>query len=288
MLEKKINPAVFFEDANIINSLLSIENIFEDKRIPILIGLDGNEQPLYECLTNLQHVQVSGMTGFGKTRLLRQMVASSIFLNSPRILKIWIFDVLGKASTLKSVVNVVDKVDEIEYYFDYLSVLVTQKEALLKKEKLDDIQSYNRRKFKKYGNLMQYDLVFIDELGLTGTSQKIKDSVMNLCKRGRASGIFLISFTQRFDAKEVGGDKGGMGKSQYGTQISFFQKDEINAHLSGFGENFKELRELGKGEFLYKPLLGGVQRLKSVNLEAGELITFAQKCKKLHKRFNDF
>jgi len=192
--------------------------------LPVMIGLDISKKVLFEDLTEMPHLLISGATKQGKTNAIRVIIASLIQNLGPDKIKFALFDPKQKdlivcrqlysQGYLAIEPNYTLDKDEFEHCIartdnEYLSLL-----SSLEKEMEDRYETLSQCSIKTIGqyhqryeagelpdgenNYFPYIVTIIDEFaGLTMKIKEMLAKIIRLAQKGRAVGIHLIIATQR-------------------------------------------------------------------------------------------
>lgn len=218
-----------------------------------LLGLGDNGLPLmlYFPSPKVAHVLVAGMTGSGKSELLRTMIGTlSLWSGRQGRALVYLVDPKGRLSTLAGLPTV-DKIYGV-------------KEAPIILETL--LAEMARRDAGGYSTPHVY--LFIDEVAdlMMVSGKVIEGALTRLLQRGRESGIHVIAATQRPSA----GVMAGLMKANFPVRISGAVNSAGDASIAtGRAQTGAELL-MGKGDMLL--CQGGrIIRFQVAMLQAGDL-----------------
>lgn len=218
-----------------------------------LLGISnrGEQLMLFFPSPNVAHVLIAGMTGSGKTELMKTMLVS---------LSLW-----GKRQN--TVVYLVDpKERKLAQLSGLWSVLQCcngdQAPALL--ERL--LQEMERRDAQQYNS--PHIFVFIDELAdlvMVG-GQVVEKAITRLLQRGREAGIHIVAATQRPSAKIMA----GLMRANFPVRISGAVNSALEASIAtGIPRSGAE-RLLGRGDMLIIHR-GAAQRFQACRCSEADL-----------------
>lgn len=177
--------------------LLPLCRQLDGGRVPpttAILGLADDGSPLLIRLPSpdVAHVLVAGMTGSGKTVLLRSMILSMLMMNRPEHTALVLLDAKGSAfRPLEGAPHLVRP------------VIRDVQEA---KEALDSAVRLMERRGELVGQGGPDVVVVIDELAdllMTGGSA-LQTPLTRLLQRGRGAGIHVVAATQKPTASVVG------------------------------------------------------------------------------------
>lgn len=220
--------------------------------LPVMIGLDISKKVLFEDLTEMPHLLISGATKQGKTSAIRVIIASLIQNLAPDKIKFALFDPkqnvlmvcrqLFSQGYLAIEPNYSSDKDEFEH-----CIARTDNESLsllssLEKEMEERYDALSRCSVKSIGryhqkyeagdlpngelNYFPYIVAIVDELAdLTMKSKKILAKIIRLAQKGRAVGIHLIVATQRPSTDVIS----GLVKANFPTRLAVKTASRIDS-----------------------------------------------------------
>jgi S-DNA-T family DNA segregation ATPase FtsK/SpoIIIE len=173
--------------------------------LPIPIGVDVGNTPIWADLTKLPHLLIAGATNSGKSVALTSLVTSLIDHKTPDECRLWLIDpkrvelaafadaphVEAIATTPEDALDVlINVVDIMDYRYSEFAIAGVRNVA----EFNDAVASGTITMFH-----MPYQVVVIDEIAdLMMTSGKATEArIVRLAQLGRAAGIHLVLATQR-------------------------------------------------------------------------------------------
>ncbi|GAB6161079.1 hypothetical protein JCM12298_02380 [Desulfothermus naphthae] len=252
---------------------------FQDSKsnLPIVLGQDIQGKPRVEDLAKMPHLLVAGATGAGKSVCLNSIIISLLMRFSPEEVKFLLIDPkrieMASYSSLPHLIHpvVVDMdlaktalewaVSEMENRYDKMAEIGAR-----------NIYSYNE-KIKKQEiqesdeSPMPYLVIVIDELAdlMLTAGKEAEAKIIRLAQLARAAGIHLILATQRPSVDVVT----GLIKANFPARVAFqvTSKHDSRTILDNVGaENL-----LGKGDMLFKPPAGRIQRIHGAYISDGEI-----------------
>lgn len=222
------------DDARPVYLLPIIERLQDWPPLSTILGMDDTGHPLLVKLDEpaTPHILVAGMTGCGKTELLRTMAISLAIGNRPRDLGLALIGQrLSELADLPHLVGGGVIEGDSDQALGILASLVAEMEARLK---------VNRQRPRL--------VAVIDELAdllMTGGAE-FATAMTRLTQRGRNTGIHLIAATQKPTAEVLG----SLTKANFPVRIvgsvASPEDAKVAAGLAGTGAE----RLQGKGDFL--------------------------------------
>jgi S-DNA-T family DNA segregation ATPase FtsK/SpoIIIE len=129
---------------------------------------------------------------------------------------------------------------------------------ILKKAKVKNLEQ-----FRENGSSLPFIFVVVDEYGILAASkqkEQIKNSILELAQKARASGIHLIMTTQRPSTKIISGDI----KANFPVRVAFKTATSVDSQVILDQGGAEKL--LGKGDMLVLDSSArGLQRLQGYN-----------------------
>lgn len=198
----------------------------------VLLGLSDSSTPLllYMASPLVAHVLVAGMTGCGKTELLRTMITSLSLWSDPREVGVYLIDPTGKLADLgrSPIVHGLSGADDAPYVLDGV---------LREMERRESLTRCPPRIYLVIDELA--DLVLVNRAAIEG-------ALTRLVQRGRGAGIHVIASTQRPSAAVVQ----GIMKANFPVRISGAVNSALDASIAtGVPQSGAE-RLLGRGDML--------------------------------------
>lgn len=221
-----------------------------------LLGTDLEGLPLLLRVTSpdVVHVLVAGMTGSGKTVLMRSLLASLAMFNSPQDLRMLLIDPkggrgLGSLAALPHAVGPAATTAEMGG-------------AAL----LDAVEKMERRDAEHVSRPLL--VVAIDELVdlLDVGGSAVEQAVRRLAQRGREAGIHLVAGTQKPAASAIGGLLKANFPVRLVGSVASPEDAKVAAGISGTGAE----KLLGRGDFLLVGA-GQVIRFQAALVTEGEV-----------------
>ena len=239
--------------------------------LPIVLGMDIANTPLYADLAAMPHLLVAGATGSGKSVGINAMLLSLLLRFGPADLNLILIDPkLVELAPFAGVPHLQQPVvTDMRLASRVLDSVVQEMEtryALFAAAGVRNLQSYNRHvervrssPVEETGEIPQklpYIIFVIDELAdLTMVAGKsVLEALMRLAQKSRAAGIHGIVATQRPSVKVITGDI----KANFPARLSYkvAQYEDSDTILGRSGAEHL----LGRGDMLC--LLPGERHLK--------------------------
>lgn len=218
------------------------DNFAMENPLPICLGLDMMNKPIYKCLSTSPHLLVAGTTGSGKSVFLNSILLTLMLKRSTEEISFYIIDPKQvEFDNYQEIdnVKVITDMEQASHIFDKLVGEMERRYTLLKNAKVKTIHSYNKQNKK-----MPYIICVIDEYNdLIMQYDIVERCVKRLGQKARGAGIHLILATQRPDKDVIN----GVIKTNFPSRISFSlsSNDEYRT-VFGKGIPYKSL--LGRGD----------------------------------------
>ena len=190
--------------------------------LPIPIGYT-HEKLIVVDLADIPHVLVGGITGGGKSNAIHVIINSLLHLEScPQIVLIDLK--MSEYNYLENHVMLITEHDHASQAISNLVAEMRRRQRLLKVAKCVNIAKYNA----KHSEKLPYIVLVIDELAelVDESSQDDVETLLRLC---RASGICIVTATQRPDANTF--KKFGQSKANFRGRLCFQVADAINSKI---------------------------------------------------------
>ena len=251
------------------NLLQSQEFTNTSAALPVVMGADVKGQPYIADLSELPHMLISGLTGFGKTTFLNAMLTSLLYKKHPSELKIVIMGDKRLSLTLWDNLNrhylialpdndqpvIIDNTKLAVRTLNSLCIEMDSRFDLLKAAKVRNIKDYNddfchRKLNPDQGHrYLPYIVVAIYEFSgyMAGGGREVELPICRLAQLAKAVGIHIVIASNRSDADIFTTQM----KSNFPARLSFkvARGIESNAILGVTGaQNLKYA-----GEMLFSP-----------------------------------
>jgi len=240
-------------------------------KLTMALGQDIFGRPKTADLARMPHLLVAGATGAGKSVCLNCILMSLLYKTSPEELKLLLVDPkrieLAVYEKLPHLVHpVVTEMNMAKSALDWAVHEMEQRYEAMASLSVRNIDAYNRKVAEmnrrasgdlEKQDLMPYLVIVIDELAdlMFTAAKEVEVSIVRLAQLARAAGIHLILATQRPSVDVVT----GLIKANFPSRISFqvTSKHDSRTILDTVGAEHL----LGRGDMLYKPGSGKIERL---------------------------
>lgn len=220
-------------------------------KLPILVGLDMNNEVICYDMVKNPHLLIAGETGSGKSTQLRSILSTLILTNPPERMQLFLCDLKRSEFHLfkrvKHVQSVLTHPFEMVPTLDFLFKEMGRRGDLLDQHEVAHIDDLKEK--------LPYLVLCIDEVALLKKEKVLMSIVEDISSIGRALGIFLILSMQRPDSKIMEGAL----KNNLTVRMGFKCADSINARIIGTPGSEKLN---SNGRMLLK--LDGVNNLKEI------------------------
>lgn len=239
--------------------------------LTLAVGKDIAGRPTVADLAKMPHLLVAGATGAGKSVCLNSILLSFIYKARPEEVKLLLIDPkrieLAVYADLPHLVHpVVTDMAHAKNALDWAVHEMDRRYEGMARLGVRNISGYNQ-KLDTMGKdkpadladleFMPYLVIVIDELAdlMLTAAKEVETSIVRLAQLARAAGIHIILATQRPSVDVVT----GLIKANFPCRISFqvTSKHDSRTILDTVGAEHL----LGKGDMLFKPSGGKLQRL---------------------------
>ncbi len=223
-------------------------------QLTIALGKDIVGKAFITDLKKLPHLLIAGTTGSGKSVGINAMILSLLYRNDPDKLKLVLIDPkMLEFSIYNDIPHLLTPViTEAKKAISALANLVVEMERRYKtmaKNKVKNIDTFNDKMDKEYGEKMPYIVVVIDELAdlMMNGGKEVEYSIARLAQMARAAGIHLIVATQRPSVDVVT----GLIKANLPSRLSYRVGQRIDSKVILDAMGAESL--LGRGDALFTP-----------------------------------
>lgn len=239
--------------------------------LTMALGKDIEGRPAVRDLATMPHVLVAGTTGSGKSVCLNSILVSFLYKASPDEVKLMLVDpkrvemamyadlphlvhpVVTEASLAKTALEWA--VHEMDKRYDNLARLGVKNIKDFNKK----ITALGENRPPELADLcrLPYLVIVIDELAdlMLTAGKDVEGCIVRLAQLARAAGIHLIVATQRPSVDVVT----GLIKANFPCRVSFQVANKYDSRTILDSAGAEQL--LGKGDMLFKPTGGKLQRL---------------------------
>lgn len=240
--------------------------------LTMALGKDIAGRPFAADLSRMPHLLVAGATGAGKSVCLNSILLSLLYTVRPRDVQLLLVDPkrieMAAYADLPHLVHpVVTEMAQAKTALDWaVHEMDRRYETMGRFVGVRNLAEYNRKLAAFGKNLppdfadlepLPYLVVIIDELAdlMLTAAREVETSIVRLAQLARAAGIHMILATQRPSVDVVT----GLIKANFPCRISFqvTSKHDSRTILDTVGAEHL----LGKGDMLFKPGGGRLQRL---------------------------
>jgi S-DNA-T family DNA segregation ATPase FtsK/SpoIIIE len=239
--------------------------------LTMILGKDIAGQPVMADLARMPHLLVAGATGAGKSVCLNTILISLLYKTQPQDMLLLLIDpkrieMAVYADEPHLVHPVVTEMHEAQNALNWAVHEMERRYMAIKRLGVRHVTDYNK-KLACYRNELPPDfsdlehfpylVIVIDELAdlMLTAGREVETCIVRLAQLARAAGIHLILATQRPSVDVVT----GLIKANFPCRISFqvTSKHDSRTILDQVGAEHL----LGRGDMLYKPGSGRLQRL---------------------------
>lgn len=250
--------------------------------LTLAVGKDSAGRPSVADLGKMPHLLVAGATGAGKSVCLNSILLSFLYKARPEEVKLLLIDPkrieLAVYADLPHLVHpVVTDMSHAKNALDWAVHEMDNRYDGMARLGVRNIASYNQ-KLKELGKdrpadlvdleFMPYLVIIIDELAdlMLTAAKEVETSIVRLAQLARAAGIHMVLATQRPSVDVVT----GLIKANFPCRISFqvTSKHDSRTILDTVGAEHL----LGRGDMLFKPSGGRLQRLHGAFVSDDEVI----------------
>ena len=239
--------------------------------LTMILGKDIAGKPFMADLTRMPHLLVAGATGAGKSVCLNGILISLLYRTQPKDMQLLLVDpkrieMAVYADEPHLVHPVVTEMNEAKNALDWAVHEMDRRYEAMARLGVRNVAGFNQ-KLEAYKNdlppdfadlePLPYLVIVIDELAdlMMTAAREVETSIVRLAQLARAAGIHMILATQRPSVDVVT----GLIKANFPCRISFqvTSKHDSRTILDQVGAEHL----LGRGDMLYKPSGGRLQRL---------------------------
>jgi len=219
---------------------------------------------------NQCHLLIGGLSGSGKSELLKSIVSSLIYKNTTETLKITIIDpkLLTFTGLKQSKFLTQEIITDISQAIQALQLAVLDMDKRYEQLEKEGFENLNQRIRKNKKDIPYHVIIFDEFADLILSSSKEKKDFENLVARiaakGRAAGVHLILATQRPDSKVVT----GLIKANCPLKICLKVTSHINSKIILDKTGAENL--LGKGD-LFLDKGNGLERIQGLYISPNEI-----------------
>lgn len=249
--------------------------------LTIILGKTISGQPYCTDLAKMPHLLVGGTTGAGKSVSLNAMLISLLYQHQPSDLKLLLVDPkrveMAVYADLPHLVHpVVTEMDDAKSALEWAIHEMQRRFDTMQRINVRNVATYNKRLAEFKDNLppdfadlkpIPHLVIVIDELAdlMMTAAREVESSILRLLQLARAAAIHLILATQRPSVDVVT----GLLKANLNCRVAFkvISRHDSRTILDQTGAE----QLLGKGDMLFKPPAGALQRLHAPFLSDEEI-----------------
>ena len=254
--------------------------------LSMALGKDIAGRPTVADLARMPHLLVAGATGAGKSVCLNSILLSFLYKARPEDLKLLLIDPkrieLAVYADLPHLVHpVVTEMSQAKNALDWAVHEMEQRYEGMARLGVRNIASYNQKLTAMGADRpadlaglepLPYLVIIIDELAdlMLTNAKEVETSIVRLAQLARAAGIHMILATQRPSVDVVT----GLIKANFPCRISFqvTSKHDSRTILDTVGAEHL----LGKGDMLFKPSGGKLQRLHGAFVSDDDVVAVVE------------
>ncbi len=246
------------------------------------LGKDIGGQPFAADLVKMPHMLVAGATGAGKSVCINSILMSFLYRCTPDDVRFLLVDPkrveLAVYADLPHLVHpVITEMDEAKTALEWAVHEMDNRYKAMTRLKVRNLVGYNQA-LKDYGDNLPKELedlkplpllvIIIDELAdlMMVAGKDAEAQIVRLAQLARAAGIHLIIATQRPSVDVVT----GLIKANFPCRVSFQVTSRHDSKTILDAQGAENL--LGRGDMLYKPSGGKIQRLHGAFVSDEEVL----------------
>lgn len=230
-----------------LKSLYEYKIIKTEHPLELLIGYIEHDKIKTMKLDHQKpHVLIGGMTGWGKTKFIIQMMVNLILNSSPKdiIINLWDFKGVdyGYFKDCPHIRTFIDNISDAEKSSYKLLIEMNKRINILKQSNCHNLEEYNKQAKEK----IPYIINIIDEFADLQDSKKVLQNIDELLRKARAVGIHNILCTQRASREILPGTL----KANIPVTIVFKTKNRVNSQIFLDTDSAANLSYPGRGILL--------------------------------------
>ncbi len=250
--------------------VVKLRNLLEDPQyskrkncLTIPLGRNVAGEAIYDNLARMPHMLIAGATGTGKSVAIHNILASFLYQNSPRTLKLILIDPKRVELTAyngiphlltpvivdaqKAINSLKWAISEMERRYELLSN-IGARDILSYNEKISKLTKRQKEDDADNHKALPFIVIVIDELAdiMISYGRETEAAVVRLAQMARAVGIHLILSTQRPSVEVIT----GLIKANITFRIAFQVASQIDSRTIIDMAGAEKL--LGKGDMLYQ------------------------------------
>lgn len=242
-----------------------------DSRLTMALGKDIEGRPAVRDLATMPHALVAGTTGSGKSVCLNSILVSLLYKATPDEVKLMLIDPkrveMAMYRDMPHLVHpVVTEMSLAKTALDWAVHEMERRYDCLARLGVKNIKDFNKKILSMGENrppaladlvCLPYLVIVIDELAdlMMTAGKEVEACLVRLAQLARAAGIHLIVATQRPSVDVVT----GILRANFPCRIAFQVANKYDSRTILDASGAEKL--LGKGDMLFKPSGGKLQRL---------------------------
>lgn len=242
-----------------------------DSRLTMALGKDIEGRPAVRDLATMPHALVAGTTGSGKSVCLNSILVSLLYKATPDEVKLMLIDPkrveMAMYRDMPHLVHpVVTEMSLAKTALDWAVHEMERRYDCLARIGVKNIRDFNKKIIQMGENrppaladlsYLPYLVIVIDELAdlMMTAGKEVEACLVRLAQLARAAGIHLIVATQRPSVDVVT----GILRANFPCRIAFQVANKYDSRTILDASGAEKL--LGKGDMLFKPSGGKLQRL---------------------------
>lgn len=195
--------------------------------LPVFVGIDRSGSPISYDMRTKPHLGIVGVTGYGKSSLLRVLLCSWLQYFRSDQLKLYLGDLkkteFQQFCGVPHVQQVAVRKTDVTRMLRDLCQLLDERSGLMSRVGARDIDQYHKRT----GTQLPYVVVCIDEVALLSKEKLAHECLDEIGAIGRALGVYLVLSQQRADAEIIGGRL----KNNLNVRIAYRMSDALNSRM---------------------------------------------------------
>ena len=183
----------------------------EKGSIPIALGINNADKPVYADLSSLPHLLIAGTTGSGKSTCVHNIITTILYTAVPGLVKFVLIDPKKiELNMYSSVTNsllypIIDNVYNVYNALYMVNRIMDKRYETLKQLRLRNFTEYKALSLQQNLEPWERIVIVIDELAdvFGQVKAEVEPDLIRLAQQGRAAGIHLILATQYPSCKVV-------------------------------------------------------------------------------------
>ena len=183
----------------------------EKGNIPIALGINNADKPVYADLSSLPHLLIAGTTGSGKSTCVHNIITTILYTAVPGLVKFVLIDPKKiELNMYNSVTNsllypIIDNVYNVYNALYMVNRIMDKRYETLKQLRLRNFTEYKTLSLQQDLEPWERIVIVIDELAdvFGQVKAEVEPDLIRLAQQGRAAGTHLILATQYPSCKVV-------------------------------------------------------------------------------------